>query len=318
MRSVATWLCAVMALSAVGCATAGQGGDLGTVGELQLPLVTTAADGATYRLTATFQATDVNSGASEQFDASGEETSLTVALPSSSYRFEILPGFSLARSASGAPFVPVDAVLASANPMTVIVQSGQTTFLFFQFLVPAANNEADGFLHISFGVLLQRGQLVGTMSVQTANGIFTPYVGAPPVSFVAPYAIGGEGVFSTPPAHEFFSSGVGLRVDNDPIGVVAQLAPSFSGGFLAFRIEVAPDLGQSLNLRLSSTGANGLSELFVATADLQPRVPVEPSQGIPNDPVRSGFRANVPFSLTFSDAGGFSVMSGQLDLQFAP
>jgi hypothetical protein len=316
MRALAICLSLAMATGAsVGCATDPQSGPEG-VGELQIPLTTTGNDGSIFRLDARFVVTDVNTGQAQVIDGSGDSPSLAVSVASGAYTVAIADDFQLSRSRDGVSFQAVPAVLGSQNPVTTFVSPGAATSVFFFFLVANDGPDQNATILISFGVSPRRGQLVATLFVNAATGVFAPYLGAPAPSFTAPYVIGGEGVFSERRVHEFFSGPVGMTVTSDTVGVLRSLAPAMTGGFLLFRFEARADDSQRFSLNFQSSSSGAFSQLIASSEDLQPRVSVNPMSGIPNDPVLSSFRTTVSFLLE-SGLGG-NTMTGDIDLQFAP
>jgi hypothetical protein len=256
---------------------------------------------------------DIGTGVGQEFDASGDAPVLQLSLAPGNYQVILADGFVLERSVAGGLFEPVRAVLASAKTLIVNILPNGSTFISFVFLV--ANDQADGVLNVSFGVAVQGGQLVGTLFIDVADGAFEPYLTAPPPSFVAPYLITSEASISNPPTHAFFTGTVGFTVASDSVGVLAELAPGLAGGTLSFEIETRPDDSQRFQLAFTSAFTAPLTQFFLQTDDLQPRVPVNDVR-IADDPVRSRFRAVIPFQLV--GATGNDAALGRIDLQFQP
>lgn len=319
MRSAAIYLSIVLALgSLAGCATGEPDGDeVGEVGELVLPLVATS-QGGTYRLSGTFVVLDPQ-GSRHEVDASGTQSSVSIELEPGHYSVSINPDFILERSSNGGTFQPITAVLASEEWQSIIISRGHTTFLTFLFLIPGAAPSERELLSISFDVIQQQGQLIVTLTVHSATGIYAPYATSSPPSFTVPCAqVGGAGGGIEPnPWTEGFMGGLAQFVTNDSIGRLKERERSFVGGSARHRIDVLDDDRQTFTLTLRS--ADDRSTFSVSSNDLLPRVPTSHPQRLPENPFFANLRTQLPFQYTFSNFGPFpqnNTMTGIADLQF--
>lgn len=104
--------------------------ELGTV---RLALRTTDSQGQAYRLSsATIEVVEVFAGTSTSFDASGDEDFILIPVPQGSYSIELLNGWVL-EEFDGVDFVPVEASLASPNPVSLDTVPGGSVELDLQF-----------------------------------------------------------------------------------------------------------------------------------------------------------------------------------------
>jgi hypothetical protein len=154
----------VLALFVVACGGGTVTVDPQTQGTLQLPLVSSTADGTAYRLVgATFNITGT------QTVTLTDTSTDTVGTPllAGTYSIELAGGWTMERV--GAPGTAVPATLVSPNPLPFVVTKGALTVVRFQFKLPGTGG-ADVGIVVDSG-----GWLAGTLH-------FTERIGPPGVS----------------------------------------------------------------------------------------------------------------------------------------
>jgi hypothetical protein len=177
-----------LALAVAACAKPGDDTG-GTPGSIGIALVTTGADGATYRLTpgTRLSLTQAGDGAVWDFPLDGDGAVVTLRVPPGDYNAEIYndSGFTtqwpLDRSGGGEPSTTVTATLVSAQPASVTVVSGETASLVFQFSVGTAGMLTfdRGSVDVSIGVSEQPATHFSTSATGTGDVTGGPVFGAP-------------------------------------------------------------------------------------------------------------------------------------------
>lgn len=173
MRIVSLWSVAVLStMCAVGCVAdeAPQAAD-GATGSISFPLIQTVGS-VTYRLSGHLEVTEAD-GTVRYVDATANVPEVIVPVSPGVNRVELLPGWTLARSDDGTTFVPVSALLGSANPVDLATPANRTTPWVLDFLV----QDSGSALRVVFGVLEHPQQLTSILTIQNANNDYLEYVG---------------------------------------------------------------------------------------------------------------------------------------------
>jgi hypothetical protein len=229
-----------------GCAVTPDDIDTG----VSIPLTTTSASGATYRLTnATFNFTGPET---LSVPTSGDEPSLEVALSPGSYQLELAAGWRL-ELIEGGMARPVDALLVSQAVQRIDVLPGSLSQAYYQFLLSA---EGSGSVSISFGVT-EASTLTGTLEYTVAG--CDPTTCPPPSTVVTQIAfppLVAQQVSSD--ARELWLNGSGavLTVYGDSPDTAMQ---QLTGSSIEMRLRSAsPDLAQELSIGLENA-VNGVT-----------------------------------------------------------
>lgn len=128
-------LAGATSLTAVGCSGNSEAGDSAELpdeyGELAVALTATGGGGQSYRLTgATFE---VSGLLSISLSPDPDDEFASVDLPVGGYDVELLDGWTMEHSTGVGSFEPINAVLDSANPMTVDIEELQVAQAVFRF-----------------------------------------------------------------------------------------------------------------------------------------------------------------------------------------
>jgi hypothetical protein len=276
------------AVLATACTEAPAGAVAPDESAVTFPLVQ-QRDGKLYRLTASFEITSPD-GTVQVVDASGDDTSVTVSLIPGTNKIRLIDGWTLARSTDmGQTFAPVSAVLASQNPVNLILSPNRESFWQFDFIIRDASNQ----LHISFGVEDAPRQLSATLFVNGGFGDFSVYRNEQ--IQIAAYFTGfpqqrveADGTHTL----ELFAGSNALDVVGDSHGLLAPLAKSFTGGSLDIIARVHPDGTQDV-----SASYFGFSDQFVQLQFGEGQAFLTTDEnGFPVD--QSQFAFNMPFVLS--------------------
>lgn len=245
-------ICSVL-FSAVALATAALGaGCVASPGAtapeesgVAIPLVK-QSNGNQYRLTAHFEITEPD-GMVVPVDATADVPSVTVRVPPGINVIDLLDGWTLARSTDGGmTFSPVDAVLATFNPINLVVEPNRVATLSFNFIV----RDPGGQVELTFGAFESTRQLTARVGITGAGSGFTAYVGttiqftiffvAVPQSTVA--ADGTQALrYSTPTTS--------LELASDSIGLLTPVQKDFTGAVLDITARAHPDGTQDFSGR---------------------------------------------------------------------
>jgi hypothetical protein len=160
LRAVAA--AAMLAFAAMGAACSPVGDPaVEGAGSLTIPLSQPAPDGASYHLRdATFHIT----GHDVDLSLTGEpdDPSVQLSLEPGAYQVALLDGWTLELVTADDPPAPLDALLASHNPMSITVQAGMPAIASFQFLLGASTTPVT----ITFGVQ-PSWMASGTLTIDT-------------------------------------------------------------------------------------------------------------------------------------------------------
>ncbi|HEX3763704.1 MAG TPA: hypothetical protein VHW23_33635 [Kofleriaceae bacterium] len=230
--------------SAVVLATAALGGgcteparQASTETGITLPLVQQMG-GKTYRLTANFEVTGPD-GSVQRIDGTGDVPSVTVPVTPGVNAIQILDGWTLSQSTDGgATFSPVSAVLASMNPVDLVIDPSLVTTWTFEFIVRDATTQ----LTISFGVFDPPRQLSALLFINGGFGDFAAYTGTE-ISLATYFIAFPSASVESDGSHDlqYFSTISALEFFGDAHHLIAPLGDQFAGGFLSFTTRIHPD-----------------------------------------------------------------------------
>jgi hypothetical protein len=193
---------------------------------LHIPLSQPGPDGmSTYYLRgATFEITD-DGGTDLLVDGGGDDPTVIVSLDPGLYEVRLLDGWHMERVIAGQPPENVPALLASHNPVVVLVQAQAPAFAGFQFLL----GTTEGPLSISFGIA-ESWLAYGSMYFATNE----PSAGS---TAFADVPVGGSAAFAL---HFTAGQAYNYEVDGEQLLQISMgpLAASFFGG-AAFESEVS-------------------------------------------------------------------------------
>jgi hypothetical protein len=196
------------------------------------------SNGKVYRLSASFQITSPD-GTVHVVDGTGDTPDVTEVLPPGVSKIELLDGWTLSRSTDGgATFAPVGAVMATVNPVNLVIAPNRLSTWTFQFIVRDPNSE----LHITFGVFDPGRQLTATIFVAQASADFAAYTGTH-IQITSYFVATPERRIEDDGTRDLvFSPGItALEFSSDPIGLLAPLGKQFAGGFLQITARNHPD-----------------------------------------------------------------------------
>ncbi len=255
-----------------------------------------------YRLTANFQITEPD-GTVLRVDGTGDVPSVTVQVAPGINQIEVLDGWTLSRSTDGGmTFTPVSAVLATENPINLIVAPNRVTSWEFDFIV----RDPNGQVQISFGVVDPPRQLSATLFVTGGFGDFAKYTNTElglTIYFSGPFP---QTSIETDGTHDLqINSGVSsLEFFNDVPGLVTPLGKSFEGGFFTFTTRIHPDGTQDF-----SASDQGFESTFpeVTFSTGQAFLPSD-ANGFPAD--TSFFAFGSPFEIS---SNGRVILTGSAD-----
>lgn len=155
MRKIAYLVLALAAGCVYSCATNSDApsstSDVANSGSVNLPLVTTTAEGRSFRLeNASFKFV----GASNQtVSAPADAKALQIKLPVGSYTVELLSGWQLSELLSAGVAQHVEATVSGANPLPLVVTKDGTTDAIFQLQLSKDPTGATGTGRVRFEVL---------------------------------------------------------------------------------------------------------------------------------------------------------------------
>lgn len=300
MRTSMSFITALSLAAAAlaGCIVHEAAPDTPDTGTLTLPLTQTGPHGEQFRLTgATF---DIAGGSGfAQTVTSGLESEIVLPVPPGPTTIQLRNGWSLQQLAASGAFVPVDALLGSANPAFARVLANQPAVAEFDFLV----RSVDGTLTIRLGVVSTPRELAGPMFVHQATGGLTAYAGAA-MDFAIFFELAGLDRAVLPDGSKQLTYTAGpaaLELYNDAHGALAPLlAADQTGGFLQYTVTARPD--GSVELAGSMSGLTSALSFGPHAIDLAP--PPLDGDGFPADAFFLDF--SLPFTLdaTATDGAG--------------
>jgi hypothetical protein len=257
--------------------------------------------GKPYHLAANFQITGPD-GTVQRVDATGNDPSVTVQVTPGVNEILLLDGWTLTVSTdNGMTFTPVSAVLASMNPVNLIIDPSRTATWEFDFIVRSATTQ----LNITFGVSDQPRQISMLLFINGGFGDFAKYTGSEIslatyfVAFPSP-STEGDGTKDL----QYFANISALEFFGDKQGLVAPLGDQFAGGFLNFTIRNHPDGTQDFSGRDDGFSGKfphiqfGTGQAFLSTD----------ASGFPAD--TSFFAFGSPFEISLS---GNVILTGQAE-----
>jgi hypothetical protein len=274
-------------------ATTGSGATAGATdrARIHIPLVQPAV-GAIYQLN-TFVKITESDGTVVTLDGSGNEAALDLDVPAGITVIELVDGWQLLRSTDGgATFAPVDALLATMNPVNLITAPNKLSVWTFEFIV----RNPDGTLRLQIGVIDAPRQLDFEVFVQQASAELAVYNNT---------QIELSAYFATSPFQVTEADGTrdlvygtdtdAIEAVGDTQGLLAPILKRFAGGFLQLTERIHPDGSQDTSLSYQAFVSGPFTELDLAPG---PAFLAADGDGFPVDGVASGF-AN-PFSLIAS------------------
>lgn len=322
-----------LALLLVTCGALGCAGEIdatpaGDVGHLQIPLTTSADDGATYVLsTAIF---DCYGPTTESFVAPDDGTDISAAVALGDYSIVLRDGWQLSRRQDDGTLVPVVAELASKNPLPVRVLPSAATNAAFEFLLGGGG----GTLRISFGVATRVAVIAGHLHVDSDLGFdaqqnpiadgFTGLTGQD-ADYEARFAIdhaetqpsdGGNG-------RVYFGRATRLSFSGDPSTPLAgQLARELGGNPMVVTLRITPS-GIIMVAELRQDDASGslvfeIGPVHVDAAIDATGYPVLPpgiGQLVPTEPGGIKVRRLVRVSPNVQNVVGSMVATGDVFVQ---
>jgi hypothetical protein len=212
-------------------------------------------DGNIYRLSARFEITSPD-GTVQVVDGTSDETDVTVALIPGTNRIRLIDGWTLSRSTDmGMTFAPVSALLASQNPVNLILSPNQTSFWEFDFIVRDATNQ----LHITFGVDDAPRQASMDLFINGGFGDFSVYRNEE-VQLDAYFTGFPQQSVDPDGSHvlTLFAGSNAIDLFGDNHGLLTPLAKAFNGGSLQITARIHPDGTQDV-----SADYSGFGEQFV-------------------------------------------------------
>ncbi len=280
-----------------GCVVHEAAPDAPDTGTLTLPLTQTGPHGEQFRLThATF---DLAGGSGfAQTVTSGVESEIVLPVPPGPTTIQLRDGWSLEQLASGA-FVPVDALLGSANPAFVRMLASQPAVAEFDFLV----RSVDGTLTIRLGVVNTPRELAGPMFIDQATGGLAAYAGKR-LDFAIFFdlaALDRATLVDGSKQLTYTAGPAALELYNDALGTLAPLLETDqTGGFLQYTVTARP--GGTIELAGSMLGQT--SVLSFGPHAIDTVVPPLDVDGFPADAFFLDF--SLPFTLdaTATDGAG--------------
>lgn len=307
MRTSMSFITALsLAASALaGCVVHDAAPDTPGTGTLTLPLTQTGPHGEQFRLTsATF---DIAGGSGfAQTVTSGLESEIVLAVPPGPTTIQLRDGWSLQQLASSGAFVPIDALLGSANPAFARVLANQPAVAEFDFLV----RSVDGTLTIRLGVVNTPRELAGPMFVKQATGGLAAYAGAA-TDFAIFFDLAALDRATLPDGSKQLAYTAGpaaIELYNDPLGTLAPLLKADqTGGFLQYTVTARPD--GTIELAGSMSGQTSVLSFGPHAIDLAP--PPLDADGFPADAFFLDF--SLPFTLdATATEGAGGTLSGVL------
>lgn len=290
----------VLGAAALGGCTEPAAGHAPAESALTIPLTQQVA-GKIYHLAANFEITGPD-GMVQRVDGTGNDPSVTVQVTPGINAIQLLDGWTLSRSTDGgATFTPVSAVLASENPVNLIIDASRVATWEFDFIVRDATTQ----LSITFGVVDTPRQISMLLFIDGGFGAFAPYTGtqltlatyfqAFPFTSTEDDGTRDLQYFAGISAVEFFG---------DKLGLIAPLGEQFAGGFLNFTIRNHPDGTQDFSGRDDAfSGKFPHIQLGTGTAFLS-----TDANGFPLD--TSFFAFGNPFEISLS---GNVILTGQAE-----
>jgi hypothetical protein len=308
MRTSMSFITAIsLAISAplAGCIVHDAAPDAPDTGTLTLPLTQTGPHGEQFRLTnATF---DIAGGSGfAQTVTSGLEDEIVLPVPPGPTTIQLRDGWALEQLASTGAFVPIDALLGSANPAFVRMLASQPAVAEFDFLV----RDVDGTLTIRLGVVTAPRELAGPMFPKQATGGLAAYASTAMdfAIFFDLAALDRATLVDGSKQLTYTAGPAALELYNDPIGTLAPLLKADqTGGFLQYTVTAKPD--GTIELAGSMSGATSVLSFGPHAIDLAP--PPLDGDGFPADAFFLDF--SLPFTLdaTATD-GAAGTLSGIL------
>ncbi|WP_342381756.1 hypothetical protein NVS55_19320 [Myxococcus stipitatus] len=279
-------------------------------GAIQLPLLTTGANGQGYRLTGgIFEIT----GPVNRILMDTSEDTLTVQLPAGGYTLELTGNYQVERVVPNEPPQPIQATLVSPNPMAFTVAEGEARTVRFIFKTPAPGTTDLGFT-VDTG-----GWVTGTLD-------FVTFTGAGPSPFQD--LIGKSAPFTLSFETAVLSRSTGfpprLNIEGSPVLV------QFGGPYSAFLNEsLAPNLSGGL-VRMSLMN-NGPSSVRMDLLDINNAfgpphlfsLMIGPNTAFPGlldkdgVPLPQPFQIDAPFNIT-SASGPLMQVSGRMRATGSP
>jgi hypothetical protein len=291
------------AAALAGCVVHEAAPDTPDTGTLTLPLTQTGPHGEQFRLTsATF---DIAGGSGfAQTVTSGLESEIVLPVPPGPTTIQLHDGWSLQQLAASGAFVPVDALLGSANPAFVRMLASKPAVAEFDFLV----RSVDGTLTIRLGVVNTPRELAGPMFVRQADGGLAAYAGKN-MDFAIFFDLAGLDRATLPDGSKQLTYTAGpaaLELYNDALGTLAPLLKTDqTGGSLQYTLTARPD--GTVELAGSMSGQTSVLSFGPHAIDLA--VPPLDADGFPADAFFLDF--SLPFTLdaTATD-GAVGTLSG--------
>lgn len=194
--------------------------------------------GKLYRLIANFEVTGPD-GSVQRVDGSADVPAVTVPVTPGLNVIQLLDGWALSQSTDGGmTFSPVSALLASTNPINLIIDPSQNTTVAFEFVVRDASTE----LSITFGVFDPPRQLSALLFINGGFGDFAPYTNSE-ISLATYFAAFPSTATESDGTRDlqYFSTVSAVEFFGDKHGLVAALGDDFTGGFLNFTTRIHPD-----------------------------------------------------------------------------
>lgn len=255
-----------------------------------------------YRILANFEITEPD-GTVLPVDGTADVPSVTVRVPPGINVVRLLDGWTVSRSTDGGmTFSPVSAVLASVNPVNLVVEPNRVETLQFNLIV----RDPDGRVELTFGVFEMTRQLTARVAVTGGSSDFTPYIGTD-IQFTIYFGGSPRSSIEADGTHDLRYSVnlTSLELASDSIGRLSSLAKNFAGGVLDVTVRAHPDGTQDF-----SGNYQGFTGPFPrATFGTGPAFPELDASGAPTD---TGFFAfGMPFDLSSNDG---PLLNGTVDL----
>lgn len=308
MRPCSVLFSACMIVAAVvggGCAEPAHQASVTT--GVTIPLAQQNA-GTLYRLIANFEVTGPD-GSVQRVDGSADVPAVTVPVTPGLNVIQLLDGWTLSQSTDGGmTFSPVSALLASSNPINLIIDPSQNTTVAFEFVVRGADTE----LSITFGVFDPPRQLSALLFINGGFGDFAAYTNSE-ISLATYFAAFPSTAIEADGTHDlqYFSTVSALEFFGDKRGLIAALGDSFTGGFLSFTTRIHPDGTQDFSGTDDGFSGSkfphlqfGTSEAFLSTD----------ASGFPADASFSSFGG--PFVITVAGSVALTGFIESIDAVF--
>jgi hypothetical protein len=232
---------------------------IGAVGHLQIPLTTSADDGATYVLTGAIF--DAYGPTPYTFVTEDDGNDVSADVAQGEYDVVLRDGWQLARRADDGTLTPVEAVLASGNPVHVRVLPEQRSVAGFEFFL---GSDA-GQLTVHLGVSASAASLSGRFTVESDDGYDADLMPHPDtfthlrgqkVDYLLRFVLqdgytttraGGlkEHVYLSGPTHVTF------RADGGPSAALQEFDDVLEGGQTVFFLDQTADGGVTLSIGVS-------------------------------------------------------------------